>query len=75
MDIRSGPRMANIIVSGHRKVAFKDGQVIHCSLTQHKLWNIIFGNLSWQVIGQWNLVDEANGLKAYIKFNAFKEKK
>ena len=74
-DIKSGPRTADVIITGHKKIVFKDGQTIKCSLTDNKLWNIFVGTLSWQSVGKQTFEDEANGIKAYIKFDAYRFKK
>ena len=74
-DVKSGPRTADIHISGHKKVVFRDGQTIKCSLTDNKLWNIFVGTLSWQTVGKQTFEDEANGIQGFIKFDAYAFKK
>lgn len=74
-DVKAGPRMANIIISGHKKVVFKDGQTIKCDLSDNLLYNIFVGTIGFQTIGKQTFEDEGNGLTGFIKYGAYTMKK
>ena len=66
MDIKGGPKSADISTFGHKTYKFKDGQTVDCTLTTFRLWNIMFGTLSWQVVGEWKLEDRENNIIASV---------
>ena len=74
LDIKGGPKSADILTEGYKIFKFKDGQTVKCSQTNHKLWNIMFGDLSWQNVGEWTLEDEKNGLTAFVKMGTIEGK-
>ena len=67
--------MADVIIYGHKKVTFKDGQCIRCDLASNLLYNIFVGTLGWQTVGKQTFDDEANGLTGFIKYGAYAMKK
>ena len=70
-EITAGMQSSEVHAVGFKEVIFKDGGKIRWNLNNDYISGILVGTMNHQLTGTVTFTDEANGLTAYYKFNAY----